>query len=306
MWRRAPGRRSGTTAESTHRYVPSARSRRTRRRCPSPPSTSAPARSTDAVGVVVGVDQVGVQPADHFLRGEPQHRPHRRGRPDQVPGLVVLLDQVAHRLRQQPVLGLRRRPLRGLGPLGDVPPRARQGVADLDCADVEVPIPGQEAVGLDVAVEQQRCAGLHDGHEHLEQGHARTRRDQAQQRGPHQVLARHPVVGTRRVVGIEVGEVDDHAVVVADRRQQHVRIEHRAQRRPGPLARDDRGLALGADVGERRHHGAQARLAAGQRLGVDQDPGPRAVGLVDAHHDVAHRLAGGQRDHRRMRLPRER
>ncbi len=115
-------------------------------------------------------------------------------------------------------------------PIGYVPPGVGDAVPHPDPADVEVARLGQQVVGVGVAVEDQRFAGVDDVCVGLQEPRRLVGREQPEQPRADQLLARQAVIGAGRCVGVGVGEVDDASGVVAHRLQQHVRIQHRIQR----------------------------------------------------------------------------
>ena len=172
-------------------------------------------------------------PAGQLLRPQPQHalggvvRGHD-------PALAAVHDDALGHRRQQlplPLLGVRQPP-RLRRPTGHVAPGERHAVTDFDGSDVEVAFVGQQLVGVDVVVEQQRLAGLDDADVALEQpALPGVARQQAQHSGTEEFLARQPVVVAGGGVGVGEDEVDHAAVLVAHGLQEDMGIEHRIERR---------------------------------------------------------------------------
>ncbi len=147
-------------------------------------------------------------------------------------------------------------PVGGQRPLRDIPPGEAHGVPHFDTADVVAARFREDLVGVHVVVKDQRLTGVHGLAVHVEQPRAAVAGQQLHQARPDQLLARHLVVLHRGVIGVDIEEVDDRAVVVAYRFEQHVGVEHGVQYgyAPGMLGPGLHPRAhLGIDVAQRHH-----------------------------------------------------
>ena len=143
-------------------------------------------------------------------------------------------------------------------PLGDVAPRLRESVGDPDTAHV-VPsdLASQQVLRVGPVLEDERLGGPHDLLVERQEARGARGRVVGEQSRAHEPVVGQPVEVACCLIGIGEDEVDDVPCLVADGREEDVRVEEAVE--DGPKARCGRARRLRGRSGRRRRAGFDLR-----------------------------------------------